>query len=164
MRTQPGHGQATSFADGPPVYGWQTYRGSERGGKPKGWHFESCASVIRDRVTVFAAVPAAGSTVAQARMVLGEHLWFGDGVAHNVSEAKLWLLAAWRDEAESGDASIQFALAVCYRNGRGIAKSVSEGNRLYELAAAQGHIIMAIDNLKGVRERERAGVVISGVN
>ncbi len=54
-------------------------------------------------------------------------------------------VAIWRGPADAGDADAQFNMAQAYRLGRGVTANMDMAERLYALAAAQGHI-QAADN------------------
>jgi TPR repeat protein len=49
-------------------------------------------------------------------------------------------IAAWRPLAQAGDPDAQFNLAQAYRLGRGVRQDLAEAERLYALAARQGHL------------------------
>jgi len=81
----------------------------------------------------------------------------GNGVEKNEAEAKKWFSSAaarghskaknrmqaeqYRQRAEHGDAIAQYELAMCYANGRGVVKDVSEAGKWYRKSAEQGHFI-----------------------
>ena len=48
-------------------------------------------------------------------------------------------ISNWRKQAESGDAVAQNKLGLCYANGDGVPKDLSEAVRWYRKAAEQGH-------------------------
>ncbi len=52
----------------------------------------------------------------------------------------------WQGPAAQGDADAQFNLAQAYKLGRGVSQDLSRAEKLFEQAAAQGHL-QAADNL-----------------
>ena len=68
--------------------------------------------------------------------------WFSSAAARGYSKAKNRMQAEqYRQRAEHGDAIAQYELAMCYANGRGVVKDVSEAGKWYRKSAEQGHFI-----------------------
>ena len=47
-------------------------------------------------------------------------------------------LVRYKKDAEAGDASAQYNLAICYERGTGVAINLREAVKLYTLSAEQG--------------------------
>jgi uncharacterized protein len=66
----------------------------------------------------------------------------------------------WQDPAAKGDTDAQFNLAQAYKLGRGVSLDLAKAEKLFALAAAQGHL-QAADNLGLLlfQRGERAGAM-----
>ncbi len=97
---------------------------------------------------------------AEAQILLALCYVYGNGVAHDYSEAAKW----FRKSADQGNAAGQYELGVCYRNGGGVPQDDAEAARWMTKAAEQG-LDRAQTNLGlyylngiGVPKDEQAGI------
>ena len=66
----------------------------------------------------------------------GDDFYYGkNGVSKDYAEAVKW----YRKTAEQGNASAQFSLGYCYKNGQGVTQDYAEAVKWYMKAAEQGY-------------------------
>ena len=85
------------------------------------------------RILILCAVLLAGSLTT-----LPAHAKFEDGVQAYLAQDYGAALAAWRPLAEEGNAEAQFGIGLCYENGRGVERNLTQAAVWYRKAAEQG--------------------------
>ncbi|HBT77837.1 MAG TPA: sel1 repeat family protein [Planctomycetaceae bacterium] len=91
----------------------------------------------RHRTRLLAWKDAAERGISEGQGLYGCCLYYGTGVAKNLTEAVQW----FRKAAEQGNAGAQASLGVCYANGTGVPKDEAEGVKWIRKAAEQGNAL-----------------------